>query len=204
MVNSPSSHFLGIYNLPRLPIIYKITFFSDEDNNNDGDEKINDGDEEEDDFLVLGVNDEDKMGMSVDDEEVEEEKETAKRPSDKEKKMTSLKAVKAKKKKHKKHKKHRKKDEVEPDAGPSTSAEEMHEAKRRRRRERLEAQTEKDRLIDDPGDKVILNESSIYSMGNYCSTMLAGLKCQETSCSWSHVMLARDAANQFNKILQFR
>ena len=188
--------------MPRLPIIYKITFFSDEDNNNDGDEKINDGDEEEDDFLVLGVNDEDKMGMSVDDEEVEQE--TTKRPSDKGKKMTSLKAVKAKKKKHKKHKKHRKKDEVEPDAGPSTSAEEMHEAKRRRRRERLEAQTEKDRLIDDPGDKVILNESSIYSMGNYCSTMLAGLKCEETSCSWSHVMLARDAANQFNKILQFR
>ena len=192
---------------PGFPFISKIIFYliSDEDNNNDADEKINDGEEEEDDFLVLGVNDDDKMGMSVDDEEVKEtETEPAKKTSDKEKKRTSLKAVKAKKKKHKKQKKTRKKEEVEPDAGPSTSAEEMPGAKRRRRRERLEAQAEKDRLIDEPGDKVILNESSVYSMGNYCSTMLAGLKCEVTSCSWSHVMLARDAANQFNKILQFR
>ena len=68
---------------------------------------------------------------------------------------------------------------------------------------RLEAQTEKDRPAED-SDKVILNESSVYSMGNYCSTMLAGLKCKETSCSWSHVMLATDAASQFSKILQFR
>ena len=156
----------------------------------------------EDDFLVLGVNDDDKMGMSVDEEE--EVEETAKRPSDKEKKRTSLKAVKAKKKKHKKHKKQKKKDDVEPDAEPSTSAEEVPGAKRRRRREQLEAQAEKERLIDDPGDKVILNESSVYSMGNYCSTMLRGLKCEETSCSWSHAMLAQDAATQFNKILQFR
>ena len=162
-------------------------------------------DEEEDDFLVLGVNDEDKIGMSVDEEEV-----ATKEPSNTEKKMTSPKPEKgSKKRKHKKkhkHKKHRNKDEVEvgePEACPSISPEENYEDKRRRRRERLEAQTEKDRPAED-SDKVILNESTVYSMGNYCSTMLAGLKCNETSCSWSHVMLATDAASQFSKILQFR
>ena len=166
--------------------------------------------EEEEDFLLLGVNDEDKIGMSVDEEEEEEEVAT-KKPSNTEKKMTSQNPDKgSKKRKHKKkhkHKKHRNKDEVEvgePEAGPSISPEENYEDKRRRRRrERLEAQTEKDRPAED-SDKVILNESTVYSMGNYCSTMLAGLKCNETSCSWSHVMLATDAASQFSKILQFR
>ena len=113
-----------------------------------------------------------------------------------------------KKKKHKKQKKPKTKDvedavdAVEPEAGPS--AEEISAAKRRRRRERLEAQVEKEVVTEDLGDKVILNESTVYSMGNYCSRMLAGHKCEETSCSWSHFMMARDAASQFSKILQFR
>ena len=161
---------------------------------------------------MLGVNDDDKIGMSVDDEEKEEEVEVevaAKEPSDSEKKTTSPKPDKAtkmkkNKRKHKKHKSKEEKDVLEPEAGPS--AEEIYEAKKRRRRERLEAQTEtvKERPSEDLEDKVILNESTVYSMGNYCATMLAGLKCREPSCSWSHVMLANDAAAQFSKILQFR
>ena len=194
-----------------------FTFFSHQVNNND--EKIDDGsevEEEEEDFLVLGVNDDDKIGMFVDEENEEEEtakipsdkeeneeEDTTKIPSDTEKKRTSLKRDQVKKKKKKKQKKH-KKDRKEEVAGPSTSAEEVPAAKRRRRRERLEAPTEKERLTEDLGDKMFLKESSVYSMGNYCSTMLAGQKCEETSCSWSHVMMARDAANQFSKILQFR
>ena len=163
--------------------------------------------EDEEDLIILGVNDDDKLGMSVVDDE---EEEPFKGPSNTKKKRTSLRRDKAKKKKkHKKHKKHKTKDvedaaepEAEPEAGPS--AEEISAAKRRRRRERLEAQAEKEVVTEDLGDKVILNESTVYSMGNYCSRMLAGHKCEETSCSWSHFMMARDAASQFSKILQFR
>ena len=183
--------------------------------------------ESEDDVLILGLNEADVEGMSIDEVEDQGEEEKQSSSTDPIPRMTSPspsppeKMIKKKKKHRKSHKekkirKDKKADKADntskdvdvDDAGgemlPAFSSEEEEAPveKRTKRRRKFRSEPVVEEAARD--DIIILNEGTVNSLGNYCPRMLAGTTCEEGDCSWAHFMMPRDAASQFEMICQYR
>ena len=185
--------------------------------------------ESEDDVLILGLNEADVEGMSIDEEEDQGEEEKQSSRTDPIPRMTSPspsppeKMIKKKKKHRKSHKekkvrKHKKADKTDntskdvdaDEAGgemlPAFSSEEEEAPEEKRTKRRRKFRSEPRPVVEEAArdDRIILNEGTVNSLGNYCPRMLAGTTCEEGDCSWAHFMMPRDAASQFEMICQYR
>ena len=89
---------------------------------------------------------------------------------------------------------------------PAFSSEEEEAPVETRTKRRRKFRSEPRPVVEEASkdDRIILNEGTVNSLGNYCPRMLAGTTCEEGDCSWAHFMMPRDAASQFEMICQYR
>ena len=179
--------------------------------------------ESEDDVLILGLNEADVEGMSIDEEEDQGEEEKQSSRTDPIPRMTSPspsppeKMVKKKKKHRKSHKEKKVRKDKKADKAdntskdvyemvPAFSSEEEEAPVETRTKRRRKFRSEPRPVVEEASkdDRIILNEGTVNSLGNYCPRMLAGTTCEEGDCSWAHFMMPRDAASQFEMICQYR